>query len=177
MQRSAATVPGISARFSPAFTRSRGFPASNRSRFACSRRSMVMIGARMSGWMGNRLPDPGDDNSSSMNRTTAGYFEAIGNPILRGRGITEQDTADSLHVAVINEAFARRFFGNQDPIGKHFGRLESQSSRLYEVVGVAKDARYFTSGLDKPVQPLIFLPKCSMTFRTMIRARTICRTS
>ena len=68
------------------------------------------------------------------------------------------DTADSLHVAVVNEAFARRFFGNQDPVGKHFGRLESQSSRLYEVVGVAKDARYMTFNLDKPVSPMFFLP-------------------
>jgi predicted permease len=93
-----------------------------------------------------------------MDRTTAGYFEAVGNPILRGRGITEQDTAESLHVAVVNEAFARRFFGNQDPIGKHFGRHESQSSRLYEVVGVSKDARYMTFDLDKPVGPIFFLP-------------------
>lgn len=105
-------------------------------------------------------PPPGspEDNTSSMNRVTAGYFEAIGNPILRGRGITEQDTAESLHVAVVNESFARKYFGNQDPVGKHFGRIESQSSRLYEVVGVAKDARHATYDLDKPVQPLIFLP-------------------
>jgi predicted permease len=107
---------------------------------------------------GQPPPGPEDDTSSSMDRTTAGYFEAVGNPIVRGRGITEQDTAESRHVAVINEAFARRFFGNQDPIGKHFGRLESQSSRLYEVVGVAKDARYFTLNLDKPVDPIVFLP-------------------
>jgi len=108
-------------------------------------------------------PPPGpkeiDTNSSSMDRTTAGYFEAAGNPILRGRGITAQDAAQSRHVAVINEAFARRFFGGQDPIGKHFGRLESQSSRLYEIVGVAKDARYFTFDLDRPVGPIFFLPQ------------------
>jgi predicted permease len=107
---------------------------------------------------GQPPPGPKENASSSMNRTTAGYFDAIGNPILRGRGITEQDTAEARHVAVVNEAFARRFFGSQDPIGKHFGRLESQSSRLYEVVGVAKDARYLTFDLDKPVSPIFFLP-------------------
>jgi predicted permease len=107
---------------------------------------------------GQPPPGPKEDSSSSMDRTTAGYFEAVGNPILRGRGITAQDRAESQHVAVVNEAFARRFFGSQDPIGKHFGRLESQSSRLYEVVGVAKDARYFTFDLDKPVSPIVFLP-------------------
>ncbi len=57
-----------------------------------------------------------------LDRVTAGYFEVIGNPIIRGRGISEQDTAASRHVAVINEAFARKFFKNEDPIGKHFGR-------------------------------------------------------
>jgi predicted permease len=107
---------------------------------------------------GQPPPGPKDDTFASMDRTTAGYFEAVGNPILRGRGITEQDTAESRHVAVINEAFARRFFGSQYPIGKHFGRLESKSSRLYEVVGVAKDARYLTFNLAKPVAPIVFLP-------------------
>jgi len=107
---------------------------------------------------GQPPPGPKESNFTSMDRTTAGYFAAVGNPILRGRGITEQDTAESRHVAVINQAFARRFFGNQNPVGKHFGRLESQSSRLYEVVGVAKDARYLTLNLDKPVSPMFFLP-------------------
>jgi predicted permease len=107
---------------------------------------------------GQPPPGPKQESFASMDRMTAGYFEAVGNPILRGRGITEQDTAESRHVAVVNEAFARRFFGNQDPVGKHFGRLESQSSRLYEVVGVAKDARYLTFDLDKPVNPMFFLP-------------------
>ncbi len=107
---------------------------------------------------GQPPPGPKEDTFASMVRTTAGYFDAVGNPILRGHGITEQDTAESRHVAVVNEAFARRFFGNQDPVGKHFGRLESQSSRLYEVVGVAKDARYLTFALDKPVSLIFFLP-------------------
>ena len=107
---------------------------------------------------GQPPPGPKEDTFASMDRTTAGYFEAVGNPIVRGRGIMLQDTAESRHVAVVNEAFARRFFGSQDPVGKHFGRLESQSSRLYEVVGVAKDARYLTFDLDKPVNPIFFLP-------------------
>ena len=107
---------------------------------------------------GQPPPGPKEDTSTPMDRTTAGYFEAVGNPILQGRGITAQDTAESRHVAVINQAFARRFFGSQDPVGKHFGRLENQSSRLYEVVGVAKDARYLTLNLDKPVGPMFFLP-------------------
>src|SRR5207249_2924024 len=86
---------------------------------------------------GQPPPGPIDDNSAAWDRVTAGYFNVTGNPIIRGRGISEQDTATSRKVAVINEAFARKFFKNEDPIGKHFGR--EGASREFEVVGVAKD--------------------------------------
>jgi predicted permease len=110
-------------------------------------------------WVDGRPhPGPNDDNFIFWDRVAAGYFDVIGNPILRGRGITEQDTSTSQHVAVINEAFARKFFRNQDPIGKYFGRDE-MGSRVYEIVGVAKDARYLDFGLDKPIVPFFFLPE------------------
>ena len=108
---------------------------------------------------GHPAPGPNDDNSAFWDRVTAGYFDVIGNPIVRGRGITEQDTATSRHVAVINEAFARKFFKKEDPIGKHFGRTGMEASRQYEIVGIAKDARYLTYNLDKPTDPFYFLPE------------------
>ena len=111
-------------------------------------------------WVDGRAePGPKDDNFAFLDRITAGYLGAIGTPILRGRGISEQDTASSRHVAVINEAFARQFFGGQDPIGKFFGRVEYRSSRMYEVVGVARDARYITFKLNKPISPGYYLPE------------------
>ena len=96
---------------------------------------------------------------SSFERVTGGYFDVIGNPIIKGRGITEQDTATSRHVAVINEAFAKKFFKHEDPIGKHFGRTELGAARQYEIVGVAKDARYLTYHLDRPIEAFFFLPE------------------
>ncbi|HEX4807673.1 MAG TPA: ABC transporter permease [Bryobacteraceae bacterium] len=108
---------------------------------------------------GHPAPGPNADNLAFWNRVTAGYFDVIGNPIVRGRGISEQDTAASRHVAVINEAFARKFFKNEDPIGKHFGRGNIDSQRDYEIVGIAKDARYLTFGLDAPVRPFFSLPE------------------
>lgn len=119
---------------------------------------------------GHPPPGPKDDNYVSMNRVTAGYFEVIGNPIVRGRGISEQDTPTSRHVAVINEAFARRFFKNEDPIGNHFGRDDAGSERQYEVVGVAKDARYLTNDLDKPIAPFFFLPESQHDFQLKDRS-------
>jgi predicted permease len=99
------------------------------------------------------------DYLAFWDRVTAGYFDTTGNPIIEGRGITEQDTAASQHVAVINEAFARKFFKQEDPIGKHFGRLGMESSRQYEIVGIAKDIRNLTYSLDKPTDPFYFLPE------------------
>jgi predicted permease len=108
---------------------------------------------------GRPAPGPRDDNSSFRDRVTAGYFDVVGTPIIQGRGITEQDTATSRHVAVINEAFARKFFRNEDPIGKHFGQHGMASRREYEIVGIAKDARYLSFNLGKPVAPIFFLPE------------------
>jgi predicted permease len=113
---------------------------------------------------GHPPPGPMDDNRAFLNRVTAGYFDVIGNPIIRGRGIAERDTANSRHVAVINEAFARKFFKNQDPIGKHFGRLGIGSEHQYEIVGVAKDARYLAENFGKPLAPFFFLPEAQHDF-------------
>jgi predicted permease len=112
---------------------------------------------------GHPHPGPKDDDFVHWDRVTQGYFNAIGNPIVRGRGISERDTATSQHVAVINEAFARKFFKNEDPIGKYFGRDE-MGARQYEVVGIAKDARYLGFGLDEPIGPFFFLPDAQHDF-------------
>jgi predicted permease len=108
---------------------------------------------------GHPPPGPRDDNYSTWNRVTAGYFDVIGNPLLRGRGISEQDTATSRHVAVVNEAFVEKFFKGEDPLGRHFGQHGLGSEREYEIVGIAKDARYFDYNLEKPVGPFFFLPE------------------
>ena len=109
---------------------------------------------------GHPAPGPRDDNFSFWDRVTPGFFEALGNPILRGRGISAQDTESSQHVVVINEAFARKFFKDEDPIGRYFGRpgVAAGSSHQYEVVGIARDARYLDFDFEKPVGPFFFLP-------------------
>jgi len=113
-------------------------------------------------WVNGRpAPGPKDDNSAAWDRVSAGYLNVIGTPIVTGRGITEEDTASSRKVAVINEAFARKFLQNEDPIGQHFG-TEADDSRKYEVVGIAKDARYLT--LDKPDGAFFFLPEAQADY-------------
>jgi ABC-type antimicrobial peptide transport system permease subunit len=69
-------------------------------------------------------------------------------------------------VAVINEAFARKFFKQEDPIGKHFGRSGMASSRQYEIIGIAKDIRNLTYSLNKPTDPFFFLPEAQHDIST-----------
>jgi predicted permease len=115
-------------------------------------------------WVDGRpAPGPRHDNVSTWDRVTPEYFEAIGTPILRGRGISQQDTATSRKVVVVSEAFARRFFPNEDPIGKHFGR-EPEATREFEIVGIAGDARYFSHNLNEPTGPLFFLPEAQAEY-------------
>ncbi len=109
---------------------------------------------------GRAAAGPGDErDAAAWNRATAGYFDVIGEQIIRGRGITEQDTETSRRVAVVNEAFARNFFGNEDPVGRHFGQFPYPDTQ-YEIVGVARDARFSSyPALDKPVGPFFVLPE------------------
>jgi hypothetical protein len=67
-------------------------------------------------------------------------------------------------VAVVNEAFARKFFRGVDPLGKYFGRAIPGDQRRYRIVGIAKDARYLIFDLDKPASPFFFLPEAQHDF-------------
>jgi len=103
------------------------------------------------------------DTEAWWARVVPGFFDVIGNPIIKGRPIDERDKAGAQHVAVVNEAFARNFFKNEDPIGKHFGKGGMEYANDYEIVGVARDARYLTYNLEKPVGPFFFLPNTQST--------------
>ena len=107
-------------------------------------------------------PPPAYDgqNLTSWNRVGADYFDTVGTPILRGRPILDSDTNTSRHVAVINETFARRFYPNEDPIGKHFGARE-KFSKAFEIVGIAADAKYYKP--DQPTLPMYFVSRPQMT--------------
>jgi predicted permease len=89
-----------------------------------------------------RSGNPDDWDGASWVRVSSDYFETIGTPLVRGRFINEHDTPNSLHVAVINEAFARKYFPSSDPLGKHFGAGDASHSGDYEIVGIVGDAKY-----------------------------------
>jgi hypothetical protein len=104
---------------------------------------------------GRPEPPAKEETSAGWARVMPGFFEtigakmAMGRPIM-GRPITEDDTATTRPVAVINEAFARRFFKNENPLGKHFGPDKIQYASKDEIVGVVKDMRYMTYDYKDP---------------------------
>ena len=105
---------------------------------------------------GRRAPVPGEDNGSSWDRVSPHFFDTVGQPIVRGRGLTEQDTATSRMVAVVNQRFVQKFFPKEDPIGRHFGTSGQESASDYEIVGVVADAKY--NNPRDPVRPMYFRP-------------------
>jgi putative ABC transport system permease protein len=92
---------------------------------------------------GQAPPPPGsNENSASWVRVSPGYFDTIGTKILKGRAISDQDTAASRNVAMVNQTFAKKFFKDEDPIGKHFGDLDAKYAGAFEIVAVTEDTQY-----------------------------------
>ena len=108
---------------------------------------------------GKPEPREGEDSSSNVVRVMPGFFDTVGSRMIMGRPITEQDTASSRQIAVINEAFAKKFFKGENPLGKHFGEVELKHAGDFEVVGVAADVRYVPWNMEKPIEAMYFRPE------------------
>ena len=106
-------------------------------------------------------PEPGakEDTSAGWARAMPGFFETLGTKMVLGRPMADDDTATTRKVAVINEAFAKKFFKGENPIGQHFGMDKIKYAGTFEIVGVAKDMRYMTWGYKDPVKPMFWLPE------------------
>jgi predicted permease len=107
---------------------------------------------------GHGMPRMDEPSGSSWDHVSVGYLETMGQQILKGRSITESDTATTQNVAVVDEAFVKRFFKEgEEPIGAHFGLDLPKYSATYEIVGVVRDANY-TEPTGHWRRPLFFLP-------------------
>ena len=94
--------------------------------------------------------------SHETNRQVAreNYFETMEIPLLRGRGFTSQDDQHAPRVGVVSEAFARKFFPNQEVLGKHVMIIDGK--RDLEIVGVVADTKYMTQR--EEIKPLLYTP-------------------
>jgi macrolide transport system ATP-binding/permease protein len=102
---------------------------------------------------------PGQESVTMLtNVVDERYFETMKTDLVRGRGFTAADTVDSRRVGVVNEEFSKRYWPNQDPVGKRFrlGVAPNKDGEWIEVVGVARTGKYLS--IAEAPRPYIYLP-------------------
>ncbi|HEX8070522.1 MAG TPA: ABC transporter permease [Pyrinomonadaceae bacterium] len=95
------------------------------------------------------------DGETYINQVRENFLAAMEIPLLAGRSLTPQDDARAPKVAVVNQAFARRFLRGENPVGRRFGFTPENTGEL-EIVGVAGDAKYVRQR--EEAQPTVYLP-------------------
>ena len=107
--------------------------------------------------LGEKKPERREDWHSSQRITCQpDYFKTLGVAFLRGRGFTESDGAETPLVAIINETMARRFWPQEDPLGKYFISLFSGDPRPRKVIGIVEDVIFDMYRWDRETQ--FYLP-------------------
>ncbi len=104
---------------------------------------------------GHTWPE-GDSPYTEKRRASDDYFRVMGIPLERGRLFTEQDTAGSPQVVLVNREFVRRFMPEGDPIGRRVGFGWNTGGELQEIVGVVGDERH--RGLAQAIEPAMYVP-------------------
>ena len=113
-----------------------------------------------SGW-NEMVRTPGSREAyreSFFNRVGPGYFHTMGTALLAGRDFDERDTLNSPKVAIVNEAFARKFFGDANPVGRTYQLPgpPGKGDRVFQVVGLVRNTKYYE--IREDFLPIAFLP-------------------
>jgi predicted permease len=95
------------------------------------------------------------DHSTNVQTVRDNYFATMEIPLLRGRGFGPQDDERAPRVAIVSELLARKFFPNEDPIGKRVG-MDPKTVGKIEIIGVVRDIKYNSQRED--TEPLIYTP-------------------
>ena len=108
---------------------------------------------------GQPPPAPSEQTGASWDRVSADYLQDLGVRLVRGRHFTAADNETAEHVAVVNEAFVKRFFkADEDPLDQHFGLNLPENASTFRIVGVVGDAKFAGFELDRPARPMFFVP-------------------
>ena len=108
---------------------------------------------------GHPAPKMNEQSGASWDRVSASYLQNLGMTVLRGRAFTAADNETAPPVAVVNEAFVRRFFkSDEDPVGQHFGIDLPENAGTYRIVGIVRDAKFAGFQLNRPARPMFYVP-------------------
>jgi len=116
---------------------------------------------------GRPIPEPGREPVANVRNITPQYFQTIRIPLLKGRYFTEQDQRGTVGSAIINDTLAKRYFPNEDPLGKRINELYVNQNdgdpKQYEIVGVVGDVHH--NSLIRATTPEIYLPNRQNSWR------------
>ncbi len=108
---------------------------------------------------GHPAPKFNEESGASWDRVSTNYLQNLGVTLLRGRHFNEADNETTAPVAIVNEAFVKRFFkSNEDPLDQHFGLDMPENVGTFRIVGIVRDAKFAGWGLDKPARPMFYAP-------------------
>jgi predicted permease len=100
-----------------------------------------------------------EESGASWDRVSTNYLQDLGVQLVRGRYFSDVDNRTTAPVAIVNEAFVKRFFkSNEDPLDQHFGLDTPENVGTFRIVGIVKDAKFAGWGLDKPARPMFYAP-------------------
>jgi putative ABC transport system permease protein len=122
-------------------------------------------GMRTGYWPSDRpRPAPGEGSSADVRAIMPGFFETMRIPMVAGRDFTAADQTESLQVAIVSEAAARRIFPDENPIGRRI-EVFIGNPGPYEIVGIVKDIR--SASLDVDVFPVVYVPHTQLQVGVM----------
>jgi predicted permease len=108
---------------------------------------------------GHPAPKMDGDAGASWDRVSARYLQNFAIPLSRGRNFKDSDSETTAPVAIVNQAFVKRFFkSGEDPIDQHFGMDRPEYAATFRIVGVVRDAKFAGWGLNRPARPMFFVP-------------------
>jgi predicted permease len=108
---------------------------------------------------GHPAPKMSEESGASWDRVSANYLQNLGMPMLRGRAFTAADNETTAPVAIVNEAFVKRFFKtDENPLDQHFGLDMPENAGTFRIVGVVGDAKFAGFALSRPARPMFYVP-------------------
>ena len=113
--------------------------------------------------------NPNDNEDADFRNIAGDYFAAMRIPLLAGRAFERQDSTESRRVVIVNEPFAKRYFPNENPIGKHLKMFEGKPEFVVrEIVGVVGGNKHFA--LQESPRPEMFLPGTFNRMNIVVRS-------
>ncbi len=108
---------------------------------------------------GHPAPKMNEETDASWDRVSTDYLQNFGIAVLRGRAFTAADNETTEPVAIVNQAFVKRFFkSGEDPLDQHFGLDLPENAGTFRIVGVVRDAKFAGWGLYRPARPMFYVP-------------------